>query len=59
MKAEADGFLGTDDGQLVERLGERVALVPGERRNLKVTLAEDLAMAEWVLKNPGWGVTLF
>ncbi len=33
----------TDDAALVERIGGRVATVPGEPRNLKVTYADDLA----------------
>lgn len=41
-----DGFTGTDDSQLVERLGHKVAVVPGERRNLKITYPEDFAVAE-------------
>ena len=45
-KAQADSFLGTDDAQLVERLGVPVQIVPGSERNLKITLPEDLAMAE-------------
>jgi 2-C-methyl-D-erythritol 4-phosphate cytidylyltransferase len=44
-KAAADGFVGTDDAELVERLGMPVHIVPGERENRKVTDAEDLAWA--------------
>lgn len=36
----------TDDLALVERAGGRVRLIAGERRNLKITYAEDLAIAE-------------
>lgn len=39
----------TDDLALVEAAGGRAALVPGERRNLKVTYPEDLALAEALL----------
>jgi len=47
-KARRDGFLGTDDAVLVERLGAEVAMVPGLPRNLKVTTPEDLAAArQW------------
>jgi 2-C-methyl-D-erythritol 4-phosphate cytidylyltransferase len=35
----------TDDAALVEILGEPVRLVPGSARNLKVTTADDLALA--------------
>lgn len=44
-KARRDGFAGTDDAVLVERLGGRVALVPGLPQNLKITTREDLIMA--------------
>jgi 2-C-methyl-D-erythritol 4-phosphate cytidylyltransferase/2-C-methyl-D-erythritol 2,4-cyclodiphosphate synthase len=47
--AQAEGFAGTDDGSYVERLGHPVTLVPGERNNLKITVAEDLRMAEGLL----------
>lgn len=39
----------TDDARLVESLGKRVVVVPGERRNLKLTVAEDLAVARALL----------
>jgi len=35
----------TDDAMLVERLGERVLVVEGEVRNIKVTTREDLMVA--------------
>jgi 2-C-methyl-D-erythritol 4-phosphate cytidylyltransferase/2-C-methyl-D-erythritol 2,4-cyclodiphosphate synthase len=43
------GFAGTDDASYVERLGHPVRLVPGERNNLKITVQEDLKMAEAIL----------
>lgn len=43
-KAMAEGFYGTDDASLVERLGHAVAIVPGEYRNIKITTPEDLTM---------------
>lgn len=39
----------TDDLALVESAGARVRLVPGERRNFKITYREDLDLAEAVL----------
>jgi 2-C-methyl-D-erythritol 4-phosphate cytidylyltransferase len=45
-KAEADGFEGTDDAQLVERLGLRIRVVEGDPYNLKITDPADLAVAE-------------
>jgi len=41
-KARRDGFYGTDESTLVERLGSPVHVVAGERSNLKVTWKEDL-----------------
>ncbi|MCZ6636018.1 MAG: 2-C-methyl-D-erythritol 4-phosphate cytidylyltransferase [bacterium] len=55
--AKADGFLGTDDTALVERLGETVSVVPGRRDNVKVTTPEDLAAAEDLLRRRA-GVSL-
>lgn len=44
-KARRDGYTGTDDAALVERLGARVAVVPGLPQNFKITTREDLATA--------------
>lgn len=41
---------GTDDAALVERLGVEVRIVPGSPRNLKVTTAEDWALAEALVR---------
>lgn len=40
------GHVGTDDASLVEWAGGRVRVVEGDYRNLKITTAEDLVMAE-------------
>jgi 2-C-methyl-D-erythritol 4-phosphate cytidylyltransferase len=40
----------TDDSMLVERLGERVVIVEGDPRNIKITRPEDIALAEIILK---------
>lgn len=45
-QARAQGVRGTDDAILVERLGHRVRMVEDSPRNIKITLPEDLAMAE-------------
>ncbi len=42
--------LATDDASLVQALGCKVRLVPGDRRNLKVTTPEDLVIAQALLK---------
>ncbi len=47
--AAAEGFTATDDAQLVERLGVAVRIVEGSPRNLKITHAVDLAIAETLL----------
>jgi 2-C-methyl-D-erythritol 4-phosphate cytidylyltransferase len=39
----------TDESSLVERLGERVAIVDGSARNIKITRPEDLILAERLL----------
>jgi 2-C-methyl-D-erythritol 4-phosphate cytidylyltransferase len=44
--AAAEGFLGTDDACLVERLGLSVRVVVGDYRNIKITTPEDLLLAE-------------
>jgi 2-C-methyl-D-erythritol 4-phosphate cytidylyltransferase len=48
--AAANGHLSaTDDSALVERLGFRVRVVRGNPENRKITTAEDLRWAEWLL----------
>ena len=49
-KAEEDGFLGTDDSSLVERLGVPVKVVESDYRNITVTTPEDLLIAEAFLQ---------
>ena len=44
-KARRDGFVGTDDAMLVERLGAQVAMVPGIPYNMKITTPDDLRIA--------------
>src|SRR5260221_33115 len=51
--AERDGVRGTDDASLVERIGARVAVVPGSPRNLKITSPGDLAIALALLRAEG------
>ncbi|MDO4841754.1 MAG: 2-C-methyl-D-erythritol 4-phosphate cytidylyltransferase [Phoenicibacter congonensis] len=41
IAALADGFVGTDDSSLVERLGGRIAAINGTRNNIKLTIPED------------------
>lgn len=49
--ARKDGFVGSDDAQLVERIGEKVKVINGSRWNIKITSKEDLFMAQSLLKN--------
>lgn len=44
-KARRDGFLGTDDAMLVERLGHAVRVVRGSEENVKITTSDDLRRA--------------
>jgi 2-C-methyl-D-erythritol 4-phosphate cytidylyltransferase len=50
-EARRDGFAGTDDASLVERLGIPVKIIEGSRLNFKITTAEDLLLAEALLKH--------
>jgi 2-C-methyl-D-erythritol 4-phosphate cytidylyltransferase len=56
-RADADGVRGTDDAALVERLGVSVEVVDGDPGNLKITSAEDLALAEFWLRWRGEGLS--
>ena len=44
-RAEADGFNGTDESSLVERLGYTVTVLMGSDRNIKITKPSDLPLA--------------
>jgi 2-C-methyl-D-erythritol 4-phosphate cytidylyltransferase len=46
--AQAD-LTSTDDASLVERLGERVVVIEGEARNIKITRPPDLDLARAIL----------
>jgi 2-C-methyl-D-erythritol 4-phosphate cytidylyltransferase len=47
--ADDDGFTGTDEASLVERLGENVSVVMGSARNIKITTPADMELAEFLL----------
>jgi 2-C-methyl-D-erythritol 4-phosphate cytidylyltransferase len=47
--AVRDGFRGTDDTSLVERLGIAVRMIRGDYGNIKITTPEDLILAEALL----------
>jgi 2-C-methyl-D-erythritol 4-phosphate cytidylyltransferase len=50
QKARMDGFYGTDDSILLERLGYKVKVVMGSYENVKITTPEDLPVAEAILR---------
>jgi len=49
-KAREEGFYGTDDASLVERLKIPVRIIEGSRFNLKISTPEDLILGEALLK---------
>ena len=49
-RARSDGFEGTDEAALVERLDVAVRLVVGSESNIKVTTPEDFARVEYILE---------
>jgi 2-C-methyl-D-erythritol 4-phosphate cytidylyltransferase len=48
--AKQDGYVGTDDAALVERLGQTVKIIPGSRNNIKITSQEDLELARAIMQ---------
>ncbi len=54
--ARKEGFLGTDEAVLVERLCIPVKVVEGSYDNIKITTKEDLYIGEAFLKRQGGGV---
>ncbi|MDA3903120.1 MAG: 2-C-methyl-D-erythritol 4-phosphate cytidylyltransferase [Desulfuromusa sp.] len=51
-RADADGFIATDDASLLERLGHPVQMLEGDYRNIKVTTPEDILIAVALLGGP-------
>ena len=49
-KAVREGFTATDDAMLVERMGMPVWVIDGEKTNLKITMPEDLWLAEAMIR---------
>ncbi len=49
QRAQDEGITVTDDAALIEKMGGTVQIVPGDRRNFKLTSPEDLRMAEALL----------
>jgi 2-C-methyl-D-erythritol 4-phosphate cytidylyltransferase len=50
QRARMDGFYGTDDALLVERIGGKIKVVAGSYENIKITTPEDIVLAEAILK---------
>ncbi|MBI4654481.1 MAG: 2-C-methyl-D-erythritol 4-phosphate cytidylyltransferase [Nitrospirae bacterium] len=48
--AYREGFYATDDSALVERIGGKIKVIPGDPFNIKVTTPEDMEMVEYLLK---------
>ena len=48
-RSAAEGYYGTDDAILLERLGYSVRIAAGSAENIKITLPEDLWLAEQIL----------
>ncbi|MGD6818631.1 2-C-methyl-D-erythritol 4-phosphate cytidylyltransferase [Metabacillus sp. 84] len=48
--AERSRYQGTDDASLIERLNQKVKVIPGSYANLKLTTPEDLLIAKAILK---------
>lgn len=49
-KAFDEGFYATDDAAVLERYGGKVRIVMGSYKNIKITTAEDIPLAEALLK---------
>jgi 2-C-methyl-D-erythritol 4-phosphate cytidylyltransferase len=49
-RAAREGFEATDDAMLVEQMGNPVHVIEGERTNLKITVPEDLWLAEAMIR---------
>jgi len=52
-QARLDGYQGTDDASLVERMGAAVRIIRGSRSNIKITNKEDLEIARALLEREG------
>ena len=53
LKANAEGYKGTDDASLVERMGWKVKVVIGKHENIKVTTPMDLFLTELIMERDG------
>ncbi len=51
QQARSEGYIGTDDAALVERIGHSVHILSGDYENIKVTTPEDLDTAAQILSH--------
>ncbi len=52
-KAREEGWEVTDDGSMMEQMGERIRVVKGSYDNIKITTPEDVVVAEAIFRE--WG----
>ena len=55
QEARQDGFVGTDESSMVERLDIEVSVVPGSDRNIKITKPTDMELAHLFLREEARG----
>ena len=48
--AEKEGYIGTDEASLVERIGEEVAVIEGHGSNIKITISSDIGIVRSLLE---------
>jgi 2-C-methyl-D-erythritol 4-phosphate cytidylyltransferase len=48
--ANNEKYIGTDDASLVEKIGQEVAIVEGDYKNIKLTTPDDLLYAKMILE---------
>ena len=54
--ADKEGYIGTDEASLVERIGKDVAIVEGHSSNIKVTVTPDIGVVQSLIKGEELGV---
>lgn len=54
QKSADEGFFGTDDAAVFAYAGGNIQVIPGEARNIKITVSEDLALAQFYLKEDAY-----
>jgi 2-C-methyl-D-erythritol 4-phosphate cytidylyltransferase len=51
IRAREEGFYGTDEASLVERMGREVFVIQGDPMNIKITTQDDLSVAEALIED--------